>query len=593
MALGVSYSINVDGQQGLGVLNAFQSQFKSMGDTARKELGQKLKTAVSLATIEEATRRTGEWAQNLDKTAQAMWTTSEKLQAMNLLASMSNVDESKVTGFFDELDAKRRDAVQGNQELIQSFQALGISYQDLTSLSKSDLFGKLLSSGKVQGLVAGTPMGNAAESLVGQGNIPILKALNGTAGGKDLNSFAGDAKDKGEIADNQDVADMSATWQNIKQDLSQALLALSPIGKILLNLASILSGSILGAITVLKDIFGVIAGLLTGNMEMVGNSIKSFGGILMNGVFGLLKTITGLIDLVAGTISKYARMIPGGKKLFGEYGTGITGLVQEGQDALNKKFNIGRNEIKGGEGLGNLGAIIGTGGTGAAGTEVASVASNALLKGAGIAEKYGAAKVSETLLSGAAKLDGYVGGTGVAGKVTNHIFENRAAKEGESYINEYADRKLAIARKGDEGMTDEEAASLRAKYKEEGIKDYMKSSQLEALAIKASGIAGIAGNVAAIGLGVSTSHGVKGVAPEDQKFHGVVTNQAPTNFQGESSSMLKLGGVYGTGIQSRIIRLNEQMVSLLAQISRNTSYNNATNVPLPSTNPNAHNTGGF
>ena len=42
-----------------------------------------------------------------------------------------------------------------------------------------------------------------------------------------------------------------------------------------------------------------------------------------------------------------------------------------------------------------------------------------------------------------------------------------------------------------------------------------------------------------------------------------------------NSSMLSLGGIFGSNFQSRMIKLNEHMVSLLANIATNTQANRA------------------
>ena len=49
---------------------------------------------------------------------------------------------------------------------------------------------------------------------------------------------------------------------------------------------------------------------------------------------------------------------------------------------------------------------------------------------------------------------------------------------------------------------------------------------------------------------------------------------SPWNNESASVSNLKFGGIYSSGIQTRLIRLNEQMVSLLQQMVKNTQYNN-------------------
>jgi len=65
---------------------------------------------------------------------------------------------------------------------------------------------------------------------------------------------------------------------------------------------------------------------------------------------------------------------------------------------------------------------------------------------------------------------------------------------------------------------------------------------------------------------------VKSQGGVDAPFDGVLPNMAATHFTGQSSSQLRIGGVFGTGIQSQMIRLASEQVNLLSQIVKNTSY---------------------
>lgn len=529
MALGVTYTIGVNGQQGLGVLSLFENKFKELGNTVKSELTSKLKGAVTLATIEEATRRSGEWSQQLERVAQTEGVASDKLQGLNLLAALANVENEKAIQFLDELDGKRRDAINGNQDLVQSFAALGITIQDLQHLSKADLFGKLLSSGSIPSLVAGTPLGTAAENLVGVGNIPTLQALNKASGGQNLNAFTSNAEEQGEIVSPEDTAAMADAWKEVKVNLQQTLVELAPVGKLFLSVANMLSEILLGVVRLFGHLFGIIKGLATGDMGGVLSNAKGlFAGLLTNAIFGIVKMITGILDLVSTSLNNWAKKIPLIGKYLADNPLSYTSVVQKQQDKFNKWAGISRADIKGGEGVGDLATLIGTEGVGT----IAKAGSKVALDAATTAEKAGALGLADKTLNASAFLEKFGGNKGFLGGFME---------------------KLGLIRTVGVGL----------------------------------GVAGLAANGRAQAGGPGTS--------ADAPFNGFRMNQPATVFTGEQASMLKLGGTFGTGIQSRIVRLNEQMVTILAQIQRNTAYNNFNQTAFGgnNSNPNNNYSGGF
>jgi hypothetical protein len=495
---GVTYTIGMDGQQGIATMDAILGKFNLVSQGAAS-MGGKIQSALTFAGIEEAIRRTGEWAQGMDKAAIALGTTTEKLQSLQLMAQNANLDESKVTGWFDTLADKRTEAIKGNTDLIQSFQAMGVSMTDLQHLTKADLFSKVLGNQSIQDVVQGSPRANALENLIGQGNIPQFQALQKASGGKDLNQFTASGIASGTITKGSDITSMSNSWIQIKQDLASALKELTPLGKLLMSLATILSEAVLGLTTIFGGVFKTLAGILTGDFSKVGDGLKSIGATLLNGIFGVVKTFTGLIDGASNIIYNIAKHIPGLKSIV-DKPISYTEYVQNAQDFYNDKIGANKNEIRGGEGLGNLAAVAATGGAGAA----ARMGSEGLLNLAGVAEKAGASTISDVMLSNAVRMEKF-GGIGLFGS-----------------------SKLGTAASWAMGA---KAASNQTPN---------------------NGVIPSAGGT-------------------DAPYNGMPIYQQNLRYTGESNKQLSIGGVFGTGIQSKMIRLAEQQISILAQIQKNTA----------------------
>jgi hypothetical protein len=502
MGVGVKYTLGVDGQQGINTLDLFTQKFNLVGEAA-KTVGSKIQTAMTFTAIEEAIRRTGEWAQNTDKLAISLGTTSEKVQALKQLALGANLDEDKVTVWFETLDEKRREAIKGNFDLIMSFQALGVSFKDLQHMDRADLIGKLMGNQNVGSLVAGTPMGNAFENILGANSIPSFQALQRASGGKSLNDFTQQQIDAGDIVPKKDVTELSNEWREVKQDLANALKELTPVGKILMSVATIISETVLGLARIVGNLGKIITGTLSGDFGKVGSGLKSIGSVLLNAVFGVVKIFTGLVDLVAKAANNLVKHIPFVGKFAADETINYTKYVQNAQDFYNKKLGSTRDDIRGGEGIGAAATIVATGGAGG----VAETAETGLLRAAGTAEKLGALETADTLLTAAARAE---------------------------------------------------------KLKSLGLAKFGVPGQLASIALGSIG--------AANGTPTGNTTGFNGQVPGDVPFNGTVPFQQTLKFTGESASQLKIGGIFGTGIQTKMIRLAETQVNLLSEIVKNTSY---------------------
>lgn len=139
---GPTYVLGVDTSQGMAALAQIQNKMKSVGDTARSELAQKLKTVFSVVAIEEAVRRTGEWALQLQNTAKQLGINSEALQALQLIARNTGAPEEAIVGMFENVSKSAQGAMDFNQELITSFLQLKITLEDIRNSTREELFGK-------------------------------------------------------------------------------------------------------------------------------------------------------------------------------------------------------------------------------------------------------------------------------------------------------------------------------------------------------------------------------------------------------------------------------------------------------------------
>ena len=144
MPLGIEYRIGVDGSSGMSALSSLESKMKQVGNTAKSELAQKLKTVFTVTAIEEAVRRTADWAQQIEQTSKQLGISAEALQALQVIAAKTGLPTDAITGMFENIAKAREEALAGNKDLIVSFQNLGVSLKELQTTTKSQLFSDVM-----------------------------------------------------------------------------------------------------------------------------------------------------------------------------------------------------------------------------------------------------------------------------------------------------------------------------------------------------------------------------------------------------------------------------------------------------------------
>ena len=597
MALGVQFRIDGDGSKAVGAINSVQSAMDNLTNTVKGEISSKLKVLFSAAAIEEAARRTGEWANQLDRSARAMGISATALQTLTLIAQKANAPEDAVIGMFENIDKARNDALKGNTDLLLSFQRLGVSLEDLQNMSKSDLFDKLTANipDNVQNSqnitrqdvqsITGTP-----ENVINQ----ITSQLKGEGG---FNNTMTNAINSGDVVKEDDVNQLSATWNEIKAELTQVGNDLKPLAKILLGLIATIIKAV-GAITsTIKGIIDIAVGIFTGDWKKIAGGAKSLGGILTGMAFGVLKLFTNLFDILGKALVGLLKTILSKVPFIGDKlgkgldkvldamnpekgGTNLTKIVDNAEK--NYKDFYGNKNISRGEAATDVATIIATGGEAA----IARAGSGALMKSATLLDKIGFEGTAYKLVDKSLKLDRV--GRGETGFFTkkpllsygkNPIPENTIAKTVENPQLEFKGLKLNV----ENGVKDETFGVNKTvqNYTLNAYKEFMRQRRIFG-----------ASALSLIGASTNTLTNTKNQAPSDSIKPILPYNSLFGETKGGNGSMLNIGGVFGSNFQSRIIKLNEQMVRLLSQITVNTQAGRGAGFNGPST-PNSSYGGGL
>ena len=564
MALGAKFTIDCDSSKGVAGVNAFGNAMDGLANTVKGELSTKLKVLFSAAAIEEAARRTGEWAQKLDQSSKSMGVTNTMLSTLYLLANKANIPEEAVVGMFDNIDKARSEALAGNIEYINSLERLGVTLEDTRNLSREAFSNKV-----VAGMQNVTTQNNGDASTANNLNRQDISRVSGATpenflnqlfgahglAGKSLSSKKEEYINNKDIPNEEVVDELSATWSEFLTDIKVLGNELRPTAAILIAIFDLLLNTLGGVYDLLKGTYDTITGVLTGDNEKIVGGIKKIGGLFNGIVFGVVKMFTGIIDFLAKGIVGVLKTVLGKVPIIGKAigglldemkTTNLTSAV-ENLEKDSKEF-YGEKNTKRGEALGQVAGTILTGGE----ALVGKAGANALGK-VGLGES----KLGTHLTSVGNGDSGLLGGKSIQERLSPTTIEL------EDFTNSFEKNEERFQKTVFGTNTKEERAEYNAKLIADMRASAKERGRLTKLGISAA--AGAAGREVA----TQSAYTKTGVAGSD------ITPILPNNGifgeqKGQGGSSLSIGGLFGSNFQSRIIQLNQDMVKLLSQIQANT-----------------------
>lgn len=580
----VTFSINADASKGEANIKKFGSTVDSVSKSIQENFGKKLTQVISFAAIEEATRRTAEWAQEITQTSKALGVTAEQLQTLEIIASKTGTSQSATVDMFKNITAAAEQAIAGNADLITSFQALGVHISRTSKVG--DVFGDVMNKiASLPGGLINNPnimVRNAAAKITGQPENVVQTFAAGyaaTPGGPGLGGKAAGMAGK-DIASNADIQALASVWAEILTSLKESGKQLLPIATFLL---SIVKGIVdaFGAITdTVGDTVNIVTGIISGDFDKALEGVKNIGRLLVNMFLGIGKAIGGIIDMVSNLVNK----IPG---LRGHFTPGIVKNLQETQNSFNNWIGSSQGRSERGQALGALLPSFITFG------EQAAISGSGLLgktlgklgfKGSAnkleeFSKGMAAARVDSNLMSDAEMQEGL--SKRIASTKRSYLETNNLEQAPSGTLSRrMANGQLEMLNPEDAQFAQNELKKIE-EYWNETVRSRMMTSTKAAKSLRngmvAAGV-GQAGVLEAVNnpalAGASVPPGTESrlLPPINPLLQGVSSGGAN----------LKIGGMFGAG-EARIIRMTQKMIDLLGQIVMNTSPWNA-NGPARMTN---------
>jgi hypothetical protein len=370
------------------------------------------------------------------------------------------------------------------------------------------------------------------------------------------------------------VNDLSKTWGELLVDLTELGNDLKPVAGLLIMLARLLVNTLGGIVSFFKDIWATVSGLFTGDTDKMLSGLKNLGALFAGLGVGLIKAVAGLFDIVIKAMLNQIKMLFGHIPVVGKK---VNAMVDKVADTLSlSKFADkiedanksavdtldiagGNKRLKQGSAVADTALILASGGE----AGLAKMAQMATSAGARGAARIGAQNLSESLIARSSRFgDAARGEAGLFGG------QSMVGKSQQAGLRSTFDEMLADVNAG--RYNPAKAARMNASA--------LTRYRMLATGARAGALAGgIGGAISAGSSLIKTDTGAvetKPIIPKINTFGSVGSGE---------TSMMKIGGLFGSNFQSRLIQLNQAMVVVLSQIEKNTSAANDARYNQPPT----------
>lgn len=270
----------------------------------------------AVATVTEKlfslTKTVAEYGDNIDKMSQKLGLSTEAYQKWDYVIGMAGGDIDSMAAGFKTMTSTLADAQNGSESAIQKFTDLGITIEDINSLSQEEMFEKLVYT--MQGMEDATQKASAATDLFGKSGQNMIPLLNQTE--EATRGLLDQTEQYGLIMSEDSVA-ASATFGDTLSLIQQSLQATGRVlGEEMMpyfqsfldwivahmpeiqNIATKVFSAIGAAVEILSPLFEVLGDVVGGLLDIFSATFNGIAAVVKP-VFSVLEnSINGIIDLI-------------------------------------------------------------------------------------------------------------------------------------------------------------------------------------------------------------------------------------------------------------------------------------------------------
>jgi hypothetical protein len=229
----------------------------------------------------DAATSAAEYGDNVDKMSQKMGISAEAYQEWEAVMQHSGTS-------METLKASMKTMANAAQKGNEAFQALGITEEEVATLSQEDLFGRVIEG--LQGMEEGTERTYIAGQLLGRGATELGALLNTSA--EDTQAMKDRLHELGGVMSDEDVA-AAAQFEDSLQDMTTGFDALQ---------RNLVSGFLPSMSQVMDGVSDIFAGDTDKGLENISAGIESFLGNIGDIAPKILETGASLVSTLAQSI---------------------------------------------------------------------------------------------------------------------------------------------------------------------------------------------------------------------------------------------------------------------------------------------------
>ena len=229
----------------------------------------------------DATVAAAEYGDNVDKMSQKMGISAEAYQEWEAVMQHSGTS-------METLKASMKTMASQAQKNNEAFQALGITEEEVATLSQEDLFGKVIEG--LQGMEEGTERTYIAGQLLGRGATELGALLNTSA--EDTQAMKDRLHELGGVMSDEDVK-AAAAFQDSLQDMTTGFEALQ---------RNLVSGFMPSLTSVMDGVTDIFAGDTDKGLENISAGVEGLIGNITDLVPKLLSIGGSLVGTLAQSV---------------------------------------------------------------------------------------------------------------------------------------------------------------------------------------------------------------------------------------------------------------------------------------------------
>lgn len=270
----------------------------------------------------DLSKETAEAGDTIDKSSQKIGLSAEAYQEWDYVLSQNGADINQLGAGMKTLTKQISSATNGGKDAAENFARLGISMNDLKTLSREEIFSKVVSG--MQGMADTTDRAALANTLFGKSGQQLAPLLNQTA--ESTQALKDQAHELGMVM-SQDAVSASVAFQD----------SLDTLQRTFTGVKNNLVGELLPGITqVMQGLSGILAGQ-DGAMEKVQSGMASTVDVLQKDVFpkvtDILLTLIGAVaeiapslieTLVNGIVNNMPKLVAQASKIIVTFSNALT-----------------------------------------------------------------------------------------------------------------------------------------------------------------------------------------------------------------------------------------------------------------------------